>query len=181
METLSSILINQNSSQYQIDEGKIQRLVEAICCSLGFKAYEVSISFVSLEEIRGVNKKFRNKDAATDVLSFPQNEWKSPVLVDASVEVGQLILASMPGPVILGDLLISLDEALANAANIGQSLGREVAFLLIHGILHLCGHDHMEVEEEKVMLRQQEIILKTMFELGLEPIMLSCVQEVRNT
>ena len=86
--------------------------------------------------IKTYNKTYRNIEKETDVLSFPSDE-------DGE----------------LGDILISLDKAKAQAKEYGHTLKRELAFLLCHGILHCLGYDHMTKEEEKVMFSLQEKIL----------------------
>ncbi len=114
---------------------------------------EMSVTFVSNEEIKRINHEFRNKDEVTDVLSFPQEE-----LGDGEIEiVGDI-------PVHLGDVIISLDVAKKQAEEYEHSLEREIAFLAVHGFLHLIGYDHETIEEEKEMFKRQENILQ---EFGL--------------
>lgn len=114
---------------------------------------EMSVTFVSNEEIKRINHEFRNKDEVTDVLSFPQEE-----LGDGEIEiVGDI-------PVHLGDVIISLDVAKKQAEEYDHSLEREIAFLAVHGFLHLIGYDHETIEEEKEMFGRQENILQ---EFGL--------------
>lgn len=114
---------------------------------------EMSVTFVSNEEIKRINHEFRNKDEVTDVLSFPQEE-----LGDGEIEiVGDI-------PVHLGDVIISLDVAKKQAEEYEHSLEREIAFLAVHGFLHLIGYDHETIEEEKEMFERQENILQ---EFGL--------------
>ena len=88
------------------------------------------------EMIKSYNKTYRNIDKETDVLSFPSDE-------DGE----------------LGDILISIDKAKAQAIEYGHTLKRELSFLLCHGILHCLGYDHMTKEEEEVMFNLQEEIL----------------------
>ena len=88
------------------------------------------------EMIKSYNKTYRNIDKETDVLSFPSDE---------DLE--------------LGDILISIDKAKAQAIEYGHTLKRELSFLLCHGILHCLGYDHMTKEEEEVMFNLQEEIL----------------------
>ena len=114
---------------------------------------EMSVTFVSNEEIKRINHEFRNKDEVTDVLSFPQEE-----LGDGEIEiVGDI-------PVHLGDVIISLDVVKKQAEEYEHSLEREIAFLAVHGFLHLIGYDHETIEEEKEMFKRQENILQ---EFGL--------------
>ena len=82
----------------------------------------------------------------------------------------------------LGDLVIALDVAAENAQNIGQSLDREVCFLLVHGILHLCGHDHIKKTEEKLMLACQRRLMKILGEDSpKKALWRGCVQLAKRT
>ncbi len=96
----------------------------------------VNLILVTNEEIRRLNKNFREIDSATDVLSFPVDEKKY-----------------------LGDIFISIDKMLEQANSYEHSNEREFAFLVVHGILHLLGYDHNNHEEEKEMFKKQDQIL----------------------
>lgn len=149
--------VNSEITSYNVDFDKIRNVADQIRDHLGIPHYELAITFVGEEEIQVLNRDYRGKDTSTDVLSFPQCDWVEPLRVGATQKSAQEKL--LP-PEILGDIVISLPDAERNAATIGQGLDREVAFLLVHGILHLCGHDHMEPEEEKIMLAEQEELMK---------------------
>ena len=105
---------------------------------------EICIELTNDETIHEVNRDFRNVDRPTDVLSFP------------SVE-GEALVFAPDGH--LGDIMISLDTASRQAAELGHSLSREVMFLAIHGTLHILGYDHMRPEDECVMFEKQRRIL----------------------
>lgn len=108
---------------------------------------EVSITFVDDRTIQSLNRDYRDIDAPTDVLSFPQ---------DDGGEFG-----SVPGmPLMLGDIVISLPRARAQAAEYGHEADREVMYLAIHGLLHLLGYDHNEPEEQRSMREQEEKVLR---------------------
>ncbi|WP_019242634.1 MULTISPECIES: rRNA maturation RNase YbeY [Bacillus] len=110
---------------------------------------EVSITFVDNEAIREINKQYRNKDAATDVISFAMEE-----MGEDEIEV---IGADMPR--VLGDIIISVDRTKEQAEEYGHSFHRELGFLALHGFLHLLGYDHIEKEDEiKMFSRQKEIL-----------------------
>ena len=98
--------------------------------------YEISLLITDDETIRKYNKEYRNKDRATDVLSFP-----------------------MEDDIILGDVAISFETAKRQSEEAEINIDREVAFLFIHGLLHLLGYDHMNSEDENVMFARQELIL----------------------
>ena len=119
---------------------------------------EISVLLVDNETIRSLNRDYRNKDAATDVLSFPMEE-----AMDGEPEP-----AVIGGPTerLLGDLVISVEMAVAQAAEYGHSVERELAFLSVHGLLHLLGYDHEpDVEAEAVMQAEEKRILSV---LGIE-------------
>lgn len=103
-----------------------------------------SIIFVSEEEIRKINKEYRGIDKVTDVISFALEDNKDLINNDFRV---------------LGDIYICIPRMLEQARNYGHSEKRELAFLTVHGLLHLLGYDHMKKEEENVMFALQELIL----------------------
>jgi probable rRNA maturation factor len=110
----------------------------------------VSLTLVRDAEMRELNRDHRAKDAATDVLSFPLFE---PDAFDRSGTTAPR--ATIEGERMLGDIVISIDTAARQAAAYDAPLEREVERLLIHGVLHLCGHDHLEPDERAVMEREE--------------------------
>lgn len=76
----------------------------------------------------------------------------------------------------LGDIVISIPEAARNAAHIGQSLERELCFLVVHGFLHLCGYDHMVPKDEAIMLRAQRTLMQKLGEGTRRPLWRNCVK-----
>ena len=111
---------------------------------------EISVTFVSGEEIRELNRDYRGVDRVTDVLSFPQ--------------FGPDEDFPEEGPIELGDVVICRDKIVEQAAEFGHSEAREAVYLFTHSVLHLMGYDH-ETEEEKQEMRAAEE--KVMAELGL--------------
>ena len=112
---------------------------------------EINVTIVNDDEIQVLNREFRNIDKSTDVLSFPLGE---DGVYDYNPETDALML---------GDIVISVDHALAQAELYGHSVEREIAFLTVHSMLHLLGYDHVNnLEEEKEMFTRQEEVLKTM-------------------
>ena len=106
--------------------------------------YEISLLITDDETIRKYNKEYRNKDRATDVLSFP-----------------------MEDDIILGDVAISFETAKRQSEEAEINIDREVAFLFIHGLLHLLGYDHeTSQEDEEEMFALQEKILKKLVDYG---------------
>lgn len=105
---------------------------------------EFNIIFTTNEEIRDINKNYRNIDRVTDVISF--------ALLDND-------LSNYNAYDELGDIFICIDRAIEQAKEYGHSIEREVGFLSIHGYLHLCGYDHMTKEDEIIMFKLQDEIL----------------------
>ena len=163
-----------DSTQYTVNQEKLLVLTNKLLSALNLQGQELSLLLVDDKKIQELNKLYRGKDKATDVLSFPQQEWKLPLTLENKESQELSSLSSE----LLGDIVISLDHAKTSAASLGHSLAREVCFLLIHGILHLCGHDHQVPEEEKLMISQQKKLLKSLEESSdkqTDPLWLDCV------
>ncbi len=110
---------------------------------------ELSITFVTNEEIQQLNKQYRDLDRPTDVLSFALEEEGE----------GEISISGMNLPKILGDIIISVDRTKEQAVEYGHTFERELGFLALHGFLHLLGYDHMnEIDEKKMFQRQEEIL-----------------------
>ena len=126
------------------------RLLVRRCCSAVlqmeefFDPAEVSVTYVDNEQIRELNAEYRNKDSATDVLSFPLGENGE---YDVNMETGALLL---------GDIIISVPRAIEQAEMYGHSLRREIGFLTVHSMLHLLGYDHENEGIEAVRMREKE-------------------------
>ena len=119
---------------------------------------QVEISFVDKEQIRLLNKKERNVDKTTDVLSFPTLNLKPMQKIkikDFKDDIDQETKHLM-----LGDIIICEDVAKKNAEEYGHSYERELCYLIVHGFLHLLGYDHMEEDDKKVMRALEEAVLK---------------------
>ena len=116
---------------------------------------EMSLSIVSPEQIQELNKSFREVDKVTDVLSFPtcDNPTRGAITVVCEDVNPETDLVN------IGDIVICLERAKEQAKEYGHSLKRELAFLSLHGLLHLLGYDHIEPEDEKQMIALQKEIL----------------------
>ncbi|MBE6547147.1 MAG: rRNA maturation RNase YbeY [Ruminococcaceae bacterium] len=128
----------------------VRRSVLATLDAEGFRAdCQVSVTFTDNAGIRELNRQYRNIDKETDVLSFPLTEF----------ERGEEPPMDAP-EVSLGDIVLSLERAVAQAEEYGHSSEREVAFLTVHSMLHLLGYDHVNSEEEELEMRsrQREIL-----------------------
>lgn len=109
----------------------------------------VNITVTDEKRIHELNLQFRNVDRPTDVLSFPAWDGSQFDVTDG----------------FLGDIAICMQVAMKQANQYGHSLERELAFLTVHGMLHIMGYDHITPTQEKEMFDMQEEILK---EMGLE-------------
>ena len=108
-----------------------------------FKVY-ISITLTTPENIRNLNKKYRNIDKETDVLSFPMFE-KSEIPNLKNLEFEET----------LGDIVISIERVRQQAIEYGHSFERELAYMVVHGFYHLMGEDHIE-EQDKIIMREKE-------------------------
>lgn len=106
--------------------------------------YEVSVSFVTDEEIQDLNKDYRGVDKVTDVLSFP---------VDDEFDVGDKLL---------GDIIISTNRAKEQAEDYGHEFIREMAYLTAHSMFHLMGYDHMDDDEKSDMRSKEKLVMKNL-------------------
>ena len=139
----------------------LRRLLQGALKYLGQPSnLELSLSFVSPDEIKQLNKQFRGVDKVTDVLSFPTIDNPSRGVLDTSAYCSEL--NEQTGNLNLGDVIICLDRAKEQAVDYGHSLKRELCFLSLHGLLHLLGYDHIEPQDEQQMNDLQDEILEQM-------------------
>lgn len=123
--------------------------------------YETQVNVVLTDNsgIREMNRECRGIDRETDVLSFPNVDFEQEGVFEIDEDREADYFDPDTGELMLGDILISVDKVMEQAQNYGHSVRREFAFLVAHSMLHLCGYDHMEEAEAKVMERKQEEIL----------------------
>ena len=142
------VIITNDQKAVKIPAGL--RLMLRRCCTAVLRMEhfegdaEVNITFTDDEKIREMNNRFRQKDAATDVLSFPLGEN------------GQYDLNPDTGCKQLGDIVISVEHAVAQAAEFGHTFDREMGYLTVHSMLHLLGYDHVNGGLEKTIMREKE-------------------------
>lgn len=151
------VIIKDKQKQVKIPTG-IRMLVRRCCNAVLLQEKfegpaEIDVTFVDGEEIRRLNQQYRDKDAETDVLSFPLGENG---VYDKNPETG----ASM-----LGDVVISMPRAVEQAKEYGHTLQREVAYLTTHSVLHLLGYDHVEGGIEAVRMREKEELIMNLIGL----------------
>ena len=151
MRSLHVIYIKNEQEKYLLTFAQKRLLKAAGTAALDSEGYEgraeVSIVICDDEHIHELNKEFRDVDRPTDVLSFPTG--------DDDMRTSRAVP--------IGDIVISLERAYAQAAEYGHSIERELAFLCVHSVLHLLGYDHEQSEAaEKEMFSRQELILSAM-------------------
>ena len=156
-----SVFIDNRQNGITVDEALEALVTQVVEKVLTYEEceeeYEVSISFVNNEEIRSLNMEYRDIDTATDVLSFPMVEF-----IDEELEEEDENAEYIEEEIALGDIVISMEKALEQSEEYGHSFNRELAFLLVHGMLHLLGYDHEEGASEGEMFEKQEAILREM-------------------
>ena len=142
-----TVFLNNLQEKLEINDGLTELLERAAKSALIVGGYagqgEVSLVLTDDRYIHELNRDYRGVDRPTDVLSFAQNEGEE---VQAAEEAEEL----------LGDVVISLETAQRQALEYGHDFDREVAFLTVHGVLHLLGYDHMEEEDRTVMRGKEE-------------------------
>lgn len=108
----------------------------------------INIVFTSPNKIHEINKKYRDVDRETDVLSFPMYEKE---------ELENYV--AKPWKDILGDIIISIEQVKKQAEEYGHSFERELAYMMVHGFYHLMGEDHIEENDKKIMREKEENVL----------------------
>ncbi|MBC5810555.1 MAG: rRNA maturation RNase YbeY [Candidatus Eremiobacteraeota bacterium] len=133
-----------NSTKRRLRVRALERAANELLEAAGEGGASLSLSFVGDRAMRRLNRLHRGKDRATDVLSFP--------LLDSAARAGA---SGHPVERLLGDVVISLDTAQRQAGRYDAPLERELLRLLIHGILHVLGHDHERAAERAQMEREE--------------------------
>lgn len=141
-------------SQQEI-EGVAPMLRKAVSTALNHEGVKckthVDIMLTDNEHIHEINKEQRGVDRHTDVLSFPMNQ-----LTPEDFHADECELDPSTGRILLGDMVISLEQCRAQSKEFGHSEQREICYLAVHSILHLLGYDHMDDGEEKAQMRRHE-------------------------
>lgn len=114
----------------------------------------ITFTLTTPEEIRKINKQYRNIDKPTDVLSFPMFEKEE---LEEKIEKNDFAHED-----ILGDIIISIEKVEEQAKEYGHSFERELSYMVVHGFYHLMGYDHIEEEDKKIMRPKEEKILNTL-------------------
>lgn len=139
----ADVSVSEGAAPWLEAAGDVLGLAEAALVALDREDAELSILLTDDAHIHALNRDYRDKDAPTDVLSFGQDEGEA-----------------FPGMVpILGDLVVSLETAERQAQERGHPIAAEVRVLLVHGLLHLLGHDHIDDRERCEMAAAEDALL----------------------
>ncbi|MCR2044947.1 rRNA maturation RNase YbeY [Anaerosalibacter massiliensis] len=143
------VYIDNRQDKLEIDDELIELIEKTMSETLKIEDKsldcEISLSFVDNNEIKNLNREYRNVDSSTDVLSFPMED--------------DFALNHIP---ILGDIVISLEKALSQSKEYGHSFNREMAYLTAHSMLHLLGYDHIEEDDKSIMRNKEKQIMKSL-------------------
>ncbi len=157
MDRRLRICFENTQEKVKVKYGSMMLVRRAIECTLDFENFsrdcEVSVTFTDNDSIREMNAKYRNIDRATDVLSFPM--------------IGGDDIAT-PSPVMLGDIVLSLEKAKEQGEEFGHGYERELAFLCIHSTLHLLGYDHETGDEDEREMRRRQSAIAALMGLGVK-------------
>lgn len=147
-----TVLISREPKELPADDLAVATVEEAaakVSELYGLDRAELSVTLTDNQHIHIINRQYRGVDRPTDVISFALNESDEPEVQDAEVNI-------------LGDIIISLERAAEQAKEYGHSYRREVAFLTVHGLLHLLGYDHMEESERLEMEEEQRVVMEAL-------------------
>lgn len=147
-----TVLISREPEELPADDLAVATVEEAaakVSELYGLDRAELSVTLTDNQHIHIINRQYRGVDRPTDVISFALNESDEPEVQDAEVNI-------------LGDIIISLERAAEQAKEYGHSYRREVAFLTVHGLLHLLGYDHMEEAERLEMEEEQRVVMEAL-------------------
>src|SRR5699024_10360900 len=144
--------VDFNDETNELSQSDIDQLEQIIKFALNKENIpsdsEVSVSFVTDDRIRQLNAEYRNINEPTDVLSFPLEE-----------SLKDRVESISPIPLVLGDIIVSVQRASEQANTYNHTFKRELSFLVVHGLLHLLGYTHDTEEDEKEMFSKQDKIL----------------------
>jgi probable rRNA maturation factor len=142
------VLVQNHLRLVRFDRLRLVRLVERMLSDVGEASAELGLTFVGDRRMRRLNSQYRQKDRTTDVLAFALREASAPC-------------PSRFADGLLGDVVISIPQAIRQAKEGARTLDTELAALMIHGILHLCGYDHERSDTEaRRMHRRERMVLR---------------------
>jgi rRNA maturation RNase YbeY len=145
------ITIRNTQRKISIDTEKLRSNAQKILDALNYQDYDLGIWLTGKATIRKYNRDYRHKDKATDILSFPYHP---------TLKAGERIKPQAPEDKNLGDLILCPEYVHNDLDRWGESFEERMKVLLVHGICHLLGYDHIEDEDYKVMKRKETALLK---------------------
>lgn len=145
----------------------VEEIVEKVCTAVLDAEncpYETQINLIITDNagIREINREARGIDRETDVLSFPNVDFATEGVFEIDEDAEADYFDPDTGELMLGDIMISADKVYEQSEEYGHSICREFAFLVAHSMFHLCGYDHMEEQEAKMMEQKQEAVLNAL-------------------
>lgn len=158
---MTSYVENETEQSFPFSEKEtLDRVMEAVLTAEGCP-YEATVSLLLTDGagIRQYNAQYRDMDAETDVLSFPNLEFETPGDFSVAEETEADCFDPDSGELVLGDIILSVERVKSQAKEYEHSELREFAFLVAHSLFHLCGYDHMEEKEADRMEEKQEAVL----------------------
>ncbi len=145
------ILIKNTQKKIYINQKEIKSKIEKILKHLYYQNFDIGIWLTTNQTIKKYNKKYRNKDKATDVLSFPYHEKLKP---------RQKIKVQSDDDRSLGDIIISLERTKSDAIELNKPFKEHLIVLIVHGVCHLLGYDHKTEKEFQIMQNKENKLLK---------------------
>ena len=143
---VAAVVVSDEQTEVEVDADRWADLASAVLQAEG-RTGELTLTFVDRDEIAALNAEHMGKDGPTDVLSFPLDSFDD-------------IAATLPGPVLLGDVVVCPAVAHEAAPTHAGTVDDELALLVVHGILHVLGHDHAEPEETREMRDRERALLE---------------------
>ncbi|WP_026525692.1 rRNA maturation RNase YbeY [Butyrivibrio sp. MB2005] len=156
---------NETDAKFDFDIEEVAKSVAEMALKKENCPFDVQLSLLITDDegIKEMNRDFRGIDAPTDVLSFPNISYEQPGDFETALGEQEVDITDPDsGLIVLGDIVINENRVREQAAEFGHSEKREFAFLVAHSMLHLCGYDHMEEDEAKVMEEKQEKVLEAL-------------------
>lgn len=147
------ITIQNNQTKIPLDIDQITKDAQYIAHLLDYDNFDLGIQFVNDKKMHEYNKKYRHKDKPTDILSFPFHP---------QLKAGQRIEPKNDDEKSLGDIIIAPEYVQNDLARWDQTFDERIRVLLVHGICHLLGYDHIKDEDYEVMKKQEESLLTTL-------------------
>lgn len=145
------MILIQNEQTFPIDLKKLKKNTQTILQALDYKGYDISIMLVTPEVMHDYNKNYREKDRATDILSFPYHD---------ELPAGERIMPETREDKNLGDIILCPQYIHDDLERWDMNFEDRIDVLLVHGICHLLGYDHIEDEDYEIMKTEESFLLE---------------------